>query len=127
MFFEIILCVLNLFYLICSEVNKYCCLTKYLFSNLIEANDILSRKSEIKGYVATAKLDLAVKRCIDFYQDFGIDDDDDAVLLSMRFHEIIKNEKMGMWTEDVVITRKTQIAMSILTMIKDFSNLQPTA
>jgi Effector-associated domain 11 len=94
---------------------------------LIESNDIISRKKEIKGFVATAKLDLAVKRCIDFYQDFGIDDDDEAVLLSMRFHEVIKNEKMGMWTEDVVTSRKTQIAMTILTMIKDFSNLQLAA
>lgn len=91
---------------------------------MIEANDILSRKSEIKGYVATAKLDLAVKRCIDFYQDFGIEDDDDAVLLSMRFHDIIKNEKTGLITDDVASVRKTQIAKSILIMIKDFSNLQ---
>ena len=91
---------------------------------MIEANDILSRKSEIKGYVATAKLDLAVKRCIDFFQDFGIDDDDDAVLLSMRYHDIIKGEKAGLLTDDVVAVRKTQVAKSILAMIKDFSNLQ---
>jgi hypothetical protein len=91
---------------------------------LIEANDILSRKNEIKGYVATAKLDLAVKRCIDFYRDFGIEEDDEAVLLSMRFHEILKNEKMGLWTEDIVTTKKTQVARSVLAMIRDFSNLQ---
>lgn len=73
--------------------------------------------------MATAKLDLAVKRCIDFYKDFGIDDDDDAVLLSMRFHEILNNENTGLWTEDVVTVKKTQVARSVLTMIKNFSNL----
>ena len=91
---------------------------------MIEPNDIISRKDEIKGFVATAKLELAVKRCMDFYRDFSIDEDDDAVLLSMRFHEIIKGEKTGLITDDVAMVKKTQIAKSILTMIKDFSNLQ---
>ena len=64
---------------------------------MIEANDILSRKSEIKGYVATAKLDLAVKRCIDFFQDFGIDDDDEAVL----FPAVKKIRTAGYKIQDV--------------------------
>jgi hypothetical protein len=91
---------------------------------LIESNDIISRKREIKGFVATAKLDLAVKRCIDFYQDFGIEEDDDAVLVSRRYYSILKKEKMGDMTFNDADVEYQKIARSILTMIKDFSNLQ---
>ena len=91
---------------------------------MIEANDILSRKSEIKGYVATAKLDLAVKRCIAFYKDFGIEDDDEAVLISRRYYSVIKKEKLGDLSFKDADVEYQQIARSILEMIKDFSNLQ---
>lgn len=91
---------------------------------LIEPNDIISRKDEIKGFVATAKLELAVKRCMDFYRDFGIDEDDDAVLLSTTLYIIIDNEKKGQLTQQDVAVQKQQVARRILQIIKDFSNLQ---
>lgn len=94
------------------------------FSVPIEPNDIKSRKEEIKGYVAAAKLDKAVKRCMDFFTDFGIEDDDEAILLSMRYHEILNNEKKGTLTNDEVATKKTQVACSVLAIIKNFTDYQ---
>ena len=74
--------------------------------------------------MATAKLELAVKRCMDFYRDFGIDDDDDAVLLSTTLYIIIDNEKKGQLTQQDVAVQKQQVARRVLQIIKDFSNLQ---
>jgi Effector-associated domain 11 len=91
---------------------------------LIEPNDIISRKNEIKGYVATAKLDLAVKHCIDFYRDFGIEDDDEAILVSRRFYSIMRKEKAGDIAFKDADVEYQQIARSILQLVKDFSNLQ---
>ena len=91
---------------------------------MIEANDILSRKSEIKGYVATAKLDLAVKRCIDFYRDFKVDDDDEAVLLSTSLYLVIEEEKKGIIEPKDAKFEKQKIASRILLIIKGFSNLE---
>lgn len=90
---------------------------------MIEPNNIISRKNEIKGYVATAKLELAVKHCIDFYRDFGIEDDDDAVLLSTTLYFIIDHEKKGQLTQQDAVVQKQQVARRILQIIKDFSNL----
>ena len=77
--------------------------------------------------MATAKLELAVKRCMDFYRDFGIDEDDDAVLLSTTLYFIIDNEKKGQLTQQDVAVQKQQVARRILQIIKDFSNLQMQA
>jgi hypothetical protein len=74
--------------------------------------------------VATAKLDLAVKHCIDFYRDFGIEDDDEAILVSRRFYSILRKEKMGDIAFKDADVEYQQIARSILQLVKDFSNLQ---
>lgn len=91
---------------------------------MIEPNDILSRKNEIKGYVAIAKLDLAVKRCIDFFRDFDIDEDDEALLLSTSLYLIYNEEKIGQITSQDAIVRKQQVAARILKLTKDFTNFQ---
>ena len=74
--------------------------------------------------MATAQLELAVKRCMDFYRDFSIDDANDAVLLSKTLNIIIDKEKKGQLTQQDVAMQKQQVARRILQIINDFSNLQ---
>ena len=99
----------------------------FLSLALIESNDILNRKNEIKSFVATAKLELAVKRCIDFYRDFESEDDDDVILLSTTYYQILDKEKKGLWSIDEVMVRQQQLARRILQIIKDITNNYATA
>lgn len=85
----------------------------------IAPNDILERRSEIKQFVATAKLDLAVKRCIDFYRDFNNMDDDDAILVSTSYYLVLNDEKNGLITSEEAMTKKQQVARRILQIIRD--------
>lgn len=94
---------------------------------MIAPNDILERRNEIKHFVATAKLDLAVKRCIDFYQDFNNNNDDDAVLLSTSFYMILQQEKNGLITMEFAMVEKQKIARRILQLIRDLIENLPLA
>lgn len=86
---------------------------------MIAPNDIVERRSEIKHFVATAKLELAVKRCIDFYRDFNNQDDDDAILVSTSYYLILNEEKNGLITAEQAMTKKQQVARRILQILKD--------
>ena len=88
---------------------------------MIEPNDILERRNEIKHFVATAKLDLAVKRCIDFYRDFNNMDDDDAILVSTSYYLILHEEKNGLVTSEQAMTKKQQVARRILQIIRELT------
>ena len=74
--------------------------------------------------MATAKLELAVKRCMDFYRDFKVDDDAEAVLLSTSLYLVIDEERKGIIKPKDAKFEKQRIASRILQIIKDFSNLQ---
>lgn len=86
---------------------------------MIAPNDIVERRNEIKHFVATAKLEQALKRCIDFFRDFNQEDDDDAILISTAYYLVLNEEKSGLITPDEAITKKQQVARRILQTIKD--------
>ena len=88
---------------------------------MITPNDILERRSEIKHFVATAKLDLAVKRCIDFYRDFNNLDDDDAILVSTSYYLILTEEQKGLITAEAARVQKQQVARRILQIIRELN------
>ncbi|HLP96363.1 MAG TPA: hypothetical protein VK168_20110 [Saprospiraceae bacterium] len=79
----------------------------------------MERKSEIKHFVATAKLEEAVRRCIDFYRDFNNQDDDAAILVSTTYYLILIEEKSGLITSEQALVRKQQIAARILNILKE--------
>ena len=91
---------------------------------MIEPNDILGRRNEIKGYVADADLIRAVNRCIDFFRDFKIEEDDEPILISHDLKLIIAKEKEGGIKPLEAFEQKKFIAQRILFLTKDFSNIQ---
>ena len=96
----------------------------FLSFALIESNDILSRKTEIKGYIASAKLDLAVKRVMDFCQDFGnMDFEREALKVSFRHNDIKKKEDDGILNYDAALPHRMRVVESILTIITDISSI----
>ena len=63
---------------------------------MIPANDILGRRNEIKDCIAAADMDNAVKRLIDFTREFIPEMENDALLLSRKYNEIERNERLAL-------------------------------
>ncbi|MCB9352267.1 MAG: ABC transporter ATP-binding protein [Lewinellaceae bacterium] len=81
---------------------------------MIPANDILGRRNEVKDYVAASDIENAVRRLIDFMRDFIPEMENDALLLSRKFTDLERNERLALLDyKDTEIT-KGQISNGIL-------------
>ncbi len=88
---------------------------------MIEANDILSRKSKIEGFIETDDLMSAVKNYIDLIKECG-SNSKDAILLSRRYHEIRNDEVGKEATKEQISVIKTTLSKNLLSSLQDFSD-----
>ncbi len=81
---------------------------------MIPANDISGRRNEIKDFLAAADLDNAVKRLIDFLRDFLPELENDALLLSRKYSDIERNERLGLLDYQAIEIAKNQVGNGML-------------
>ena len=86
---------------------------------MIEANDILSRKSEIEGYIATTGLRAAVGRFIDLSRELG-NIANAPLILSGRFHTIDEEDRSNKRTKEEISVAKTKLSDDLLSTLREF-------
>ena len=64
-------------------------------------------------------MESAVKRLIDFVRDFHISMEDEAILLSMEFYELAREERMRMEQREDLKLTKRQIAFRVLATLNE--------
>ena len=91
----------------------------------IASNDILSRRNEIKDFVAAGNVEKAIKRFIDFVRDFYEEAGNNIVLLSMDFSSIKKEINLGTIKPDDARFEIRKIALRVLTNLDEvMANLE---
>ena len=76
------------------------------------------RKDEISKLIATGNLERALKRTIDFIQDFGLGMEDETILLSMNYYDMRANLRKGVLSYEEADLIKSKLAMSMLQLIQ---------
>lgn len=92
---------------------------------MVAPNDILARRNEIKDCLATAQLEKAIKRMIDFVRDFHEEAEDEIVLLSMDYYDLRQDIKLGVVKREDARLDKRQLVNRLLMSLKDiFERIQ---
>lgn len=81
---------------------------------MIDSTDIIGRKNQIKDFVAAARLEEALKHLMDFIRDFCDTMEDEAVILSMDYYELLKEERLEIVPYDDAKRTKRKLAYRML-------------
>lgn len=85
---------------------------------MIQPTDILSRRNEIKDCLAFSEMEKAIKRLMDFVRDFCEEAEDDVILISRRYYDLKKRDRLKTIEYEEIRDSEVKIAKEILEILR---------